>query len=143
MEKDIILLLIGAFLALGGALAQSLIGWTQAQSDRRRELLVEAYSQYLTGVAERASILRSHSQRTEEATAKIVAGKQKVCAFAPVEVVKALAALEKTPLHLSSKETQEKMVGLVNAMRKSVAAERGELGGEISDILFSAEIIQN
>ena len=71
----------------------------------------------------------------------MVAGKQKICAFAPVKVVKALAGLERTPMSLASKATQQQMIQLVEAMRNSISAESGELKVDISDILFSAEAV--
>ncbi|AXE63067.1 hypothetical protein HPO_02437 [Hyphomonas polymorpha PS728] len=133
-----LLLVLGAILALLGTMVQSIISWGQSRVDKRRDLLIEAYSEYLTGLAQRASILHPHSERTEQATALMVAGKQKISGFAPANVVKALAALEASPMLLSHSDTQEGMVGLVQAMRVSVGVGKQQLNKEIRDILFSA-----
>jgi len=131
----------GAFLALAGALIQALVGRHHSQSDRHRELLIDAYNDYLTGLAKRASIFHEHSNRTEAATALMVTGKQKISAYAPAVVVISLANLEKTPMSLSSKATQTAMVELVKSMRQSLNAETGELDLAIHTILFSNPVI--
>lgn len=136
--SQVLLLVVGAALALLGTLVQSAITWNQSRVNRNSDLLIEAYSEYLTGLAQRASILHDHSERTEQATALMVAGKQKVSAFAPANVVRALAALEASPMLLSNKETQEGMVGLVQAMRESIGVGKESLKSEIKVILFSA-----
>ncbi|MBI1391691.1 MAG: hypothetical protein GC152_03010 [Alphaproteobacteria bacterium] len=102
-----------ASLALAGSIAQAALSRAYSNSDRRRELLIDAYSDYLTGLAKRASILTHHSERTEEATALMVSGKQKISAYAPPHLVTALASLEKTSMMLSDPETQSAMVDLV------------------------------
>ncbi|MEO1243245.1 MAG: hypothetical protein AAFX54_15145 [Pseudomonadota bacterium] len=139
--KDFFLLGFGAFLAMGGALVQAIVGRMHSQSDRRRELLIDSYSDYLNGLAKRASILHDHSERTEEAMALMVSGKQKISAYAPEQVVIALANIEKTPMLLSNEETQQAMVGLVKAMRESIRAGSGDLDKAIHEVLFSNPII--
>ncbi|GAB4519307.1 MAG: hypothetical protein Tsb0010_03600 [Parvularculaceae bacterium] len=139
--REFLLLGFGAILALMGSLVQAIVGRTYSQSERRRELLIDAYSDYLTGLAKRASILTHHSERTEEATALMVSGKQKISTYAPAPVVTALANLEKTPMLLSNEITQKAMVELVKAMRKSIRAGSGELDDSIHAILFSMQII--
>ena len=74
MWNEITLIGVGAVLALLGSLVQALVSWRQSSSDNKRELLISAYREYLTGLAERASLLHAHSERTEAATAKMVAG---------------------------------------------------------------------
>lgn len=139
--KDFLLLGFGAALALSGALVQAFVGRRYSQSDRRRELLIDAYSDYLDGLSKRASILHAHSERTEEATALMVSGKQKISAYAPASVVIALASLEKTPMKLSDRSTQKAMVELVKAMRKSAQSGVGDLDQAIHTILFSVDIV--
>ncbi|MEM6626578.1 MAG: hypothetical protein AAF719_07735 [Pseudomonadota bacterium] len=135
------LLGFGALLALLGSVVQALIQRAHSRSERRTELLIDAYSDYLVGIARRASILSAHSERTEEATALMVAGKQKVSAYAPPAVVIALAALEETPMHLSDERTQSAMVELVKAMRVSIRSGSSELDHAIHSVLFSVETI--
>jgi hypothetical protein len=139
--SQLFLLVVGAGLALLGTLVQSIISWNQSRVDRNRNLLIEAYSEYLTGLAQRASILHDHSERTEQATALMVAGKQKVSAFAPPNVVKVLAALETSPMLLSHKDTQDGMVGLVQATRESIGVGKQPLNNEIMAILFRASSV--
>jgi hypothetical protein len=71
----------------------------------------------------------------------MVSGKQKISAYAPAHVVRALGALEKTPMSLSDSSTQSAMVGLVLAMRKSIGMKSKALDDDIRAILFSAEVI--
>ena len=71
----------------------------------------------------------------------MVTGKQKISAYAPSDVVRALAALESTTLKLSDSSTQAAMVHLVKTMRQSVGVgSRGDLDMAISAILFSASL---
>ena len=130
----------GAFFALLGTIVQAVITGIQSNSNRRRELLIDAYGDYLNGLAKRASILHSHSERTEEATALMISGKQKISAFAPSGVVSSLAKLEETPMILSDPQTQKAMVDLVRSMRVSVGAGSRNLEGPIQSILFSNRI---
>ena len=139
--EDIWPVLVGALAAIAGSLVTAFVGWLQNKSDRRRELLIDAYREYLTGLAERASLLHAHSERTEAATAKMVAGKQMIAAYAPSAVVKALAGLESSPMLLSDPETQTAMVALVSAMRRSTGNGATGLENEIRAILFSVDVV--
>ena len=131
----------GAGLALAGSLVQSVIASLQGRSERRIELLIDAYSDYLNGIAKRASILEAHSERTEQATALMVSGKQKMSAYALSNVVSALARLERTPMTLSSAETQKAMVQLIITMRQSIGVKSSELEDDIRVVLFSSEFV--
>ena len=139
--KEFCLLGFGAFRALLGSLAQAFLARLYSQSERRRELLIDAYSDYLNGLAKRASILTDHSERTEEASALMVSGKQKISAYAPPPVVHALAKLETTPMMLSNPKTQRAMVELVKAMRSSIGARISNLDDDIQAVLFSIDVV--
>ena len=106
------------------------------RKDRRRELLIEAYSDYLSGLAQRVAILEAHSQRTEAATALLITGKQKITAYAPAPVVRALATFEKTSLQLSQDDAQSAMITLVSEMRRSVGVESKEMEPAIRTVVL-------
>ncbi len=132
-------LFVGAGLALAGPLAQMFVSRDHSRADRRRELLIEAYGDYLSGVAQRVAILESHSPRTEAAMAAIITGKQKITAYAPSSVVLALAAFEKTSKVLSQSDAQSAMLSLVRAMRESVGVDSAGLDEAIHTALFGGE----
>jgi hypothetical protein len=136
MDETLVTLVVGAGLALAGALAQAFVARSYSRADRRRELLIEAYSDYLSGIAQRVAILEDHSPRTEAATALIITGKQKITAYAPASVVLALAAFEKTSQRLSQPDAQTAMIALVQAMRSSVGVESAGLEPAIHGVLF-------
>ena len=136
MTETIVTLIAGAGLALAGVLVQAFVARTYSRADRRRELLIEAYSDYLSGLAQRVSILEAHSQRTEAATALLITGKQKITAYAPSPVVISLAAFEKTSQKLSQDDAQGAMISLVQAMRDSVGVESTGLEPAIHAVLF-------
>ena len=137
MSETIVTLIAGAGLALAGALVQAFVDRTYSRADRRRELLIEAYSDYLSGVAQRVVILEADSHRTEAATALLITGKQKIAAYAPAPVVLALANFEQTSVHLSQPDVQQAMIALVQSMRASVGVEAVGLESAIQAVLFS------
>jgi hypothetical protein len=134
--RDLIIAVFAAGLALTGALVQAFVTRFHSQADRKRELLIEAYSDYLSGVAQRVAILEAHSPRTEAAMALLVTGKQKITAYAPAPVVRALAAFEKTSLQLSQEDAQSAMIALVSQMRRSVGVESKDMDAAIGAVLF-------
>lgn len=139
MVETLVTLLAGAGLALAGALVQAFVARTYSRADRRGELLIEAYSDYLSGIAQRMAILEDHSPRTEAATALLITGKQKIVAYAPATVVLALAAFERTSKLLSQQDAQRAMIVLVQAMRSSVGVESEGLETDIRTALFDGE----
>ncbi|MEM6746368.1 MAG: hypothetical protein AAF608_03010 [Pseudomonadota bacterium] len=141
--NDLVLLCAGALLTLAGAVVQVFITRAHSVSDRQRELLIDAYNEYLTGIAKRASILHEHSQRTEEATSLMFAGRQKISAYAPMSVVACLAKLESTNMSLSDQVTQTAMVELVAAMRQSVGVNSQGADSSIASALFSGVKVES
>jgi len=127
---------VAAGLTLTGALVQAFVARMHTRADRRRELLIEAYSDYLSGLAQRVAILEDHSPRTETATALLITGKQKITAYAPAPVVRALAAFEKTSLKLSNEDAQAAMIALVGEMRHSVGVDSKDMDAAIRAVLF-------
>jgi hypothetical protein len=134
--REVVIALLAAGLALAGALVQAFVARTYSRADRRRELLIEAYSDYLSGLAQRVAILEAHSPRTEAATALLITGKQKITAYAPSQVVLALAGFEQTSQRLSQGDAQQAMIVLVQAMRSSVGVESDGLESAIHAVLF-------
>lgn len=136
MMRELLIAVLGAGLALAGALVQAFVARLHTQADRRRELLIEAYSDYLSGLAQRVAILEAHSPRTEAATALLITGKQKITAYAPAPVVRALAAFEQTSQRLSQEDAQAAMIALVSEMRRSVGVESEDMDAAIRAVLF-------
>lgn len=134
--RELLIAVLGAGLALAGALVQAFVARLHTRADRRRELLIEAYSDYLSGLAQRVAILEAHSPRTEAATALLITGKQKITAYAPAPVVRALAAFEGTSLKLSEEDAQTAMISLVAEMRRSVGVEAHDMEVAIRAVLF-------
>ena len=71
--------------------------------------------------------------------ARIIAGKQKITAFAPSSVIVALAAFEKTSKRLSQHDAQSAMIELVRAMRESVGVDAVTSDEAIHAVLFGGE----
>ncbi|HWA22165.1 MAG TPA: hypothetical protein VG735_07215 [Caulobacterales bacterium] len=135
--EQVVIALLAAGLALAGALAQAFIARMHSQEDRRKELLIEAYTDYLKGLAEWAT--RDQRSKAEAAgKASILTGKQKIAAYAPSQVVRKLAALERTSLNMSQPDAQSAMVALVSSMRQSVGVRWRGLEADIRLILMGS-----
>jgi len=73
----------------------------------------------------------------------MISGKQKIAAYAPAPVVKALASLEITHIELSNQQTQTAMLEFIKSTRKSVSVGSNRLDVPIHQILFSAEVVKH
>lgn len=136
MNDEFSLLLWGALLALGGSLAQAFVGWSQTRSSRRQELLIEAYKEYLGGLAQNASNQSGDYLKSEAAMAVLLAGKQKIAAYGPASVVSALAAFERTSKRMSDEPAQAEMIKIIDAMRSSVGVRSIGAEEDVRLILF-------
>lgn len=133
---EIAILAAGAALALVGSLVQAFVARTYSRADRHRELLIEAYSDFLTGLAQRAANVKGDAEKAEAATFQLVIAQQKITAYAPAPVVTALATFKDTSTFLANADAQAAMISLVQAMRESVGVKADGLESAIRKVLF-------
>lgn len=133
--EQLALTVVGAVCALLGGVIQYYIDRANQLSDRRRELLIEAYGDFLTGV----SLVALAATTSSDGKALIVRGKQKICAYAPSSVVSALGEFSAGSQRLSDEEAQISMLKLVSAMRRSVGEDARGLEGAIASTLFGTQ----
>jgi hypothetical protein len=101
--------------ALGAVLIQGLLAHFGGETERKRELLLEAYQALIESIAS-----LSIDRPAAAATRDLIAAKQRILQFAPVEVVHALADFCRTSQVLANADAVEGFVRLLKAMRHSL-----------------------
>jgi hypothetical protein len=100
--------------ALSAVLVQGLLTRLGGETERKRELLLQAYQALIESMAS-VSV-----ERDSDATRSLIAAKQRILQFAPAEVVHALAEFCRTSQRLADVSAVDAFVGLLKAMRKSL-----------------------
>jgi hypothetical protein len=130
-----------AFISAGTALLvvvfQSVFKKLSDSGDKKKQLLIEAYTDYLRGLSEWAT-RDGRSENMGPGKALILTGKQKITAYAPSQVVRKLAALERTSRDMTKPDAQGAMVDLVLSMRRSVGVSWRGLDADIHVVLVGA-----
>ena len=100
--------------ALGAVLVQGLLSHFGGETERKRELLLQAYQALIESMASLSV------ERSDVGTRDLIAAKQRILQFAPTEVVHALADFCRTSQVLSNVDAVDGFVRLLKAMRDSL-----------------------
>jgi hypothetical protein len=133
MSSELVAALVGASAVLGGILVQSYVTRASSLSDKRRELLIAAYEDFLIGLTLLSSVNEADHPSGMQ---RLLAGKQKIAAYAPVGVLRAVAILEGTSLKADNPDAQAAIVGVVVEMRRSVGVVHEGIDREVKALLF-------
>lgn len=121
--------------ALGAVLVQGLLSHLGGETERKRELLLQAYQALIESMAS-LSVERPGAGATRD----LIAAKQRILQFAPTEVVYALAEFCRTSQILANPDAVEAFAQLLRAMRSSLGMPP-VADGDMLRILVNADSI--
>lgn len=121
--------------ALGAVLVQGILAHFGGETDRKRELLLQAYQALIESMA---SLSVEHPGAG--ATRDLIAAKQRILQFAPTEVVHALAEFCRTSQVMANVDAVEAFANLLRAMRASLGMP-SVVDSDMLRILVSADSI--
>lgn len=119
MESEWIAATAGILGALGAVVVQGLLSHFGGETERKRELLLQAYQALIESMAS-----LSMERAGGEATRDFIAAKQRILQFAPTEVVHALAEFCRTSQIFANVDAVDGFVHLLRAMRSSLGMPR-------------------
>lgn len=129
LDGNVLAALVGAAGVLCVALLGVWIHGRQARTTARAGQIADAYSDYITAIAERAT---TEGYEHKNAGARLAAAKGRMAIYGDPSVVEAAAKVKGT----RTPQEMDVFLVAVEAMRKHVGANKGDVRSHLQKILF-------
>ncbi len=137
--NEALLALVSAISVLAGALLQTVLARFHARSTRRNDLLIEAYGDFLNSFAK----MVAGTPNSNDAISLMIFAKQKISAYAPENVLRALEVFLKTSQRFDNPDARIALIRVVREIRVSVGLKSVDLESAIGTLLFGNDVAEH